>query len=40
MQREIVTQVNIGKNVLAFESIGHVPSINKNASDFDKAVIK
>ena len=37
MQREIGTQVDIGKTVSAFESIGHVPSINKAASDFDTA---
>ena len=30
MQREIGTQVDVGKNVLAFESVGHVPSIDKN----------
>ena len=40
MQREIGTQVDIGKNVSAFESIGHVPSIDKAASDFDKADTK
>ena len=36
MRREIGTQVDIGKNVSAFESIGHVPSIDKTASDFEK----
>ena len=40
MQCEIGTQGNIGKNVSAFESIGHVPSIDKTASDFDKADTK
>ena len=40
MQSEIGTQVEIGKNVSAFESIGHVPSIDKTASDFDKADTK
>ena len=40
MQREIGTQVDIGKNVSAFESIGHVPSIYKTASDLDKADTK
>ena len=40
MQREIGTQVDIGKNVSAFESIGHVPSIDKTASDFEKADTK
>ena len=40
MQREIGTQVNMGKNVSAFESIGHVPSIDKTASDFDNADTK
>ena len=40
MQHEIGTQVDIGKNVSAFESIGHVPSIGKTASDFDKADTK
>ena len=40
MRREIGTQVNIGKNVLAFDSIGYVPSIDKSASDFDKADTK
>ena len=36
MQREIGTQVDIGRNVSAFESIGHVPPIDKTASEFDK----
>ena len=40
MQREIGTQVDIGKNVSAFESIDHVPSIDKTASDFHKADTK
>ena len=40
MQREIGTQVDIGKNVSAFESVGHVPSIDKTASDFEKADTK
>ena len=40
MRREIGTQVDIGKNVSVFESIGHVPSIDKTASDFDKANTK
>ena len=40
MQREIGTQVDIGKNVPAFESIDHVPSIDKTASDFHKADTK
>ena len=37
MQGEIGTQVDIVKNVSAFESVGHVPSIDKTASDFEKA---
>ena len=40
MQCEVGTQVDIGKNVSAFESIDHVPSIDKTASDFDKADTK
>ena len=40
MQREIGTPVDIGENVSAFESVGHVPSIDKTASDFDKADTK
>ena len=40
MQREIGTQVDIGKNVLAFESVGHVPYIDKTASDFEIADTK
>ena len=40
MQREIRTQVDLGKNVSTFDSIGRVPSIDKNASDFDKANTK
>ena len=37
MQGEIGKQVDIVKNVSAFESVGHVPSIDKTASDFEKA---
>ena len=37
MQREIGTQVDLGKNVSVFDSIGRVPAIDKDASDFDKA---
>ena len=40
MQRKIGTQIDIGKNVSAFESVGHVPSIDKTASDFEKADTK
>ena len=40
MQREIGTQVDIGKNVSAFESVRHVSSIDKPASDFKKADTK
>ena len=40
MQREIGTQVGLGKNVSAFDSIGRVPAIDKDDSDFDKANIK
>ena len=40
MRREIGTQVDIEINVLAFESVGHVPSIDKTASDFEKADTK
>ena len=40
MQRETETQVDIGKNVSAFESKSHVPSIDKTASDFNKANTK
>ena len=40
MQREIGTQVDLGKNVSAFDSIGCVPAIDKDASDFDKANTK
>ena len=40
MWREIRTQVDIGKNVSAFESVGYVPSIDKKASDFEKADTK
>ena len=36
MQREIGTQADIGKNVSAFESVGHVPSIDQTASDIEK----
>ena len=37
MHREIGMQVDLGKNVSAFDSIGRVPAIDKNASDFDTA---
>ena len=37
MEREIGTQVYLGKNVSAFDSIGRVPVVDKDASDFDKA---
>ena len=40
MQREIGTQVDIGKNISTFESVGHVPSIDKTVSDFEKADTK
>ena len=40
MQWEIGTQVDIGKNVSAFESVGHVPYIDKTASDFEKGDLK
>ena len=40
MQREIRTQADIGKNVSATESVGHVPFIDKTASDFEKADTK
>ena len=40
MQREIGTQIEIGKNVSAFESVGHVPSSDKTASDYEKADTK
>ena len=40
MQRKIGTQVDIGRKVSAFESVGHVPSIDKTASDFEKADTK
>ena len=40
MQREIRTQADIGKNVSAIESVGHVPSIDTTASDFEKADTK
>ena len=40
MQREIGTQVDIGKNISTFESVGHVHSIDKTASDFEKADTK
>ena len=41
MQREIWTQVDIAKNVSAFESV-HVRSIDKTASDFEilKLILK
>ena len=40
MQRETGTQVDLGKNVFALDSIGRVPAIDKNASDFEKANTK
>ena len=40
MQHEIGTQVNLGKTISALDSIGRVPDIDKNASDFDKANTK
>ena len=40
MQREIGTQVDLVKNVSAFDSIGCVLEVDKNASDFDKANTK
>ena len=40
MQRETGTQVDLGKKVSALDSIGRVPAIDKNASDFDKANTK
>ena len=40
MQREIGTQIDIAKNVSAFEGVGHVPSIDKTAPDFEKADTK
>ena len=40
MQREIGTQVDLGKSVSALESIRRVPAIDKNDSDFDKANAK
>ena len=40
MQHEIGTQVGIGKNISAFESVGNVPSNDKTASDFEKADTK
>ena len=40
MQREIGMQVDLGKNVSTLDSIGRVPAIDKNASDFDKANTK
>ena len=40
MQREIGTQVDIGKNVSAFESVGHLRSIDNTVSDFEKADTK
>ena len=40
MQREIGIKVDIGKNVSALERVGHVPSIDKTASDFEKADTK
>ena len=40
MQSEIRTQVDHAKNISAFDSIGHIPSIDKSVSDFDKANTK
>ena len=40
MQRKIGTQADLGKNVSAFDSIGRVPAIDKDASDFDDANTK
>ena len=40
MQREIGTQVDLVKNVSAFDSIGCVLEVDKNVSDFDKANTK
>ena len=40
MQREIGTLIDLGKNVSAYDSIGRVPAIDKNSSDFDKANTK
>ena len=40
MQHEIRIQVDFGKNVSAYENIGHVPSIDKTTSDFDKGNLK
>ena len=40
MQREIGTQVDLGKNVSAFDSTGRVPAIDKDASGFDKTNTK
>ena len=37
MQREIGTNIDLGKTVLPFESVGNVPLIDKIASDFDTA---
>ena len=37
MQRKIGTNINLGKTVSPFESVGNVPSIDKTASDFDTA---
>ena len=40
MQRETGTQVDLGKNVFALDSIGRVPAIDKNASDFEKSKLE
>ena len=32
--------IDLGKNVSAYDSIGHVQAIDKNASNFDKANTK
>ena len=36
-ERQIGTNINLGKTVSPFGSFGNVPSIDKTASDFDKA---
>ena len=40
MQREIGTQMHLGKNVSALGSIGRALATDKNASDSDKANTK
>ena len=39
MQHQISTQVDLGKNVSAFDSIASVPAIDKDASDFDAGIL-